>query len=176
MFATTTDVSPQKRRLEWEASQGRAAQVSYRLERVRFLARMALLSISWWARHRRKRFNKDDEDDCNTKHQSLENERERKTTIPSLLRRGGELDPYEQMVPLKDAENEAKVVQYVGRRTDRRSIARTPIASSSLPYSLSSQSPFISKGSAIIKWISGLMASKNRTIYIYAVGELLHIL
>ena len=41
--------------------------------------------------------------------------------LPTLLRRGGELDPYEQLVHLKDAEDEAKVVQYVGKRTDRRS-------------------------------------------------------
>ncbi|KAL7529822.1 hypothetical protein ACHAXR_007174, partial [Thalassiosira sp. AJA248-18] len=132
MFATTSDPSPQKRRNEWEARQGRAAQASNRLERVKFVSRLALLSISW---------------------------------------RGGELDPYEQLVPLKDAEDEAKVVQYVGKRTGRRSISRASEAPKSI-------TPRPSKGAAatFIKWLSDQASSKHRIFYFYAVGELLHIL
>ena len=156
-----------------------SARVSYRLERVKFVARLALLSISWWARRNRHRKNKDDthENDGERMSQSL---------MPSLLRRGGELDPYEQLLPLKDAEEESKVAQYVGRRTGRRSIARSSSVTSPSSFPSSSQlscisppcsSPFIANCSSLIKWlISKLTSSKSSIIYVYAVGELLHIL
>ena len=154
-----------------------AARVSYRLERVKFVARLALLSISWWARQNRRRKNTND---------THENDRDRSPLLPSLLRRGGELDPYEQLVPLKDAEEESKVAQYVGRRTGRRSIARSSSVTSASSFPSSSQlsctSPssssfVIAKCSTLVKWlISKLTSSKSSIIYVYAVGELLHIL
>lgn len=153
-----------------------AARVSYRLERVKFVARLALLSISWWARQNRHRKTKDG---------THENDRERMSPLmPSLLRRGGELDPYEQLLPLKDAEEESKIVQYVGRRTGRRSIARSSSVTSPSLFPSSSQlsctspsSPIIAKCSSLFKWlISKLTSSKSSIIYVYAVGELLHIL
>ena len=155
-----------------------AARVSYRLERVKFVARLALLSISWWARQNRHRKNTND---------THENDGERMSPfMPSLLRRGGELDPYEQLVPLKDAEEESKVAQYVGRRTGRRSIARSSSVTSASSFPSSSQlsctspsssSSVIAKFSTLVKWlISKLTSSKSSIIYVYAVGELLHIL
>ena len=50
-----TEHHGRQQQLDWERSQYRAAQVSYRLERVRFVARLTLLSISWWAQYRRRR-------------------------------------------------------------------------------------------------------------------------
>jgi len=148
----------QGRQRDCEISQCRAARVSYRLERVRFEARLALLSISWWAQYRRR---------CST--ETNGNERRRMLLLPPpLLKRGGELDPYEKLVPLRDAEEEAKVVQYVGRRTGRRSIPSSPSRSCASPHGLTS--------SAILTWLSGLATSKNKILYFYAVGELLHIL
>lgn len=152
----TTD--QQGRQRDWEKSQCRAAQLSYRLERVRFVARLALLSFSWWAQYRRR---------CSTEKDG--NERRRMLLLPPpLLKRGGELDPYEKLVPLQDAEEEAKVAQYVGRRTGRRSIPSSPSRSCASPYG--------SISSAILTLLSGLNNSKNRILYFYAVGELLHIL
>lgn len=170
----TSDLSPQKRRHEWEASQSRAARVSYRLERVRFLSRLALLSTSWWAQHRRRCSH--GKGDHGAKELHRENEGEG-MLLPSLLRRGGELDPYEQLIPLKDAEDEAKVVQYVGRRTGRRSIAG---ASKSPPTASPSRSCGPSsctyKATTLVKWLSELASSEHKIFYVYAVGELLHIL
>ncbi len=147
----------QCRQLDWELSQFRAAQVSYTLERVRFAARLALLSFSCWAQHRRKYSNKSDG-----------NERRRMLPVPSLLKRGGELDPYEQLIPLQDAEVEAKVMQYVGRRTGRRSVPSS--------LSRSCASSYASNSSGIFTWLSRLTASDNKILYYYAVGELLHII
>ena len=151
--------------------QSRAAQVSYRLERIKFVARLALLSISWWAQQHRRR------------NQQLDDNDQQKERIPTLLRRGGELDPYEELVPLQDAEDEAKVVQYVGRRTGRRSIAARPSSTKpSSPSSTSSQlssvlsSSVISNVTTLIKRLAKLLSSKHRILYVYAVGELLHIL
>lgn len=165
VLATTTDLSPQRRRQEWEARQRRTATVSHRLERVKFLARLALLSISWWAQQQRRKRSREDGN-------AVDESKSEQAPLPSLLKRGGELDPYEQSVSLKEAEDEARVVRYVGRRTGRRSVARTPV---------SAAPPRQSRGdvhsvAALVKWISGLMPSKNRVFYIYAVGELLHIL
>lgn len=145
---------------EWEIGNCRAAQVSYRLERVRFAARLALLSISWWAQYRRRYSNGNDDG-------FHSNERRGILLLP-LLRRGGELDPYEEVVPLQVAEEEVKVARYVGRRTGRRSIPSSPARSCT--------SPVVSNSSTFFKWLSGLFTSKNRIIYFYVVGELLHIL
>ena len=153
--------------------QSRAAQVSYRLERIKFVARLALLSISWWAQQHRRR------------HQQQDDDQQKERILPTLLRRGGELDPYEELVPLQDAEDEAKVVQYVGRRTGRRSIAARPsftTPSSPSSPSTSSQlssvvsSSIISNVTILIKRLARLLSSKHRILYVYAVGELLHIL
>jgi len=182
MFATTTDLPLQKRRREWESRQCRAAQVSYRLERVRFLARLALLSISWWAqRHRRRRCSGegDDGDAKNVMSRRGNNEEDRTAWLPSLLRRGGELDPYEQLVPLKDAEEEANVVQYVGRRTGRRSIVARKSSSRTRSRGGPSSLSFSSVSNASVsfaKWMSQLASSKSKVLCIYAVGEVLHIL
>jgi len=148
--------------------QSRAAQASYRLERIKFVARLALLSISWWAQQQRRRNQQDGNDQ----------QRER---IPTLLRRGGELDPYEELVHLQDADDEVKIVQYVGRRTGRRSIAaRLSLTAPSSPTSsqLSSvlSSSIISNVTILIKRLARLLSSKHRILYVYAVGELLHIL
>jgi len=172
MFATTTDLSPQKRRHEWEARQCRTAGVSYRLERVRFLVRLALVSISWWAQYRR-RCSREEDDDAKKLFRANEGGR---SSLPSLLRRGGELDPYEQLVPLKDAEEEAKVVQYVGRRTGRCSIASTSTAQPSSRSQSCGSPPCIPKISAFVKWLSKLGSSNNKILCVYAVGEVLHIL
>ena len=153
--------------------QARAAQVSYRLERIKFVARLALLSISWWAQQQRSR--NQQQDDIND---------QQKERIPTLLKRGGELDPYEELVPLQEAEDEAKVVQYIGRRTGRRSIAARASSTtpSSSPSSSSQLSSFVSSSSIIsnvtilIKRLAKLLSSKHRILYVYAVGELLHIL
>ncbi len=149
-----------QQQLDWERSQYRAAQVSYRLERVRFVARLTLLSISWWAQYRRRR--------CALGTDG--NERRSMLTLPPLLKRGGELDPYEQPIPLRDVEEETKAMQYVGRRTGRRSVPSSPSRSCVSPKSN------VSKSSALITWLSRLTPSKNRILYFYAVGELLHIL
>jgi len=148
----------------------RAAQVSYKLERIKFIARLTLLSISWWAQQHRRRNQQQDDD-------------QQKERIPTLLRRGGELDPYEELVPLKDAEDEAKIVQYVGRRTGRRSIAARPSSTTPLSSPSSSQlssvvssSSIISNVTILIKRLARLLSSKHRILYVYAVGELLHIL
>ena len=147
--------------------QFRTAQVSYRLERIKFVVRLALLSISWWARqqnHQRRNI---------TNEKNINDTAEGGSMIPSLLRRGGELDPYEQLVPLKEAEDEAKVVQYVGKRTGRRSVARS---SQSTVRSTTSASSVSSKISTLVKWLTKLLPSKHKILYVYAVGELLHIL
>ncbi|KAL9183156.1 hypothetical protein ACHAXT_004943 [Thalassiosira profunda] len=159
-LGTASDPSPQRRRLEWEGRQCRAAQVSYRLERMKFVSRLALLSISWWAQYQRHNLRGKQED-----------ENEGTPALPSLLRRGGELDPYERLVPLSDAEDEAKIVQYVGRRTGRRSIARA-----SPSRREASASPSLPVTSSFMEWLRKLASSKNRVLYAYAVGELLHIL
>jgi len=178
MFAITTDLPLQKRRREWEGRQCRAAQVSYRLERVRFLARLALLSISWWGqRHRRRQCTREEDDgDARRLSHRANTEEDRTALLPSLLRRGGELDPYEQLVPLIDAEEEANVVQYVGRRTGRRSVVARK--SSFRTWSRGGlSSSFVSNASAsFAKWLSQLASSKSKVLCIYAVGEVLHIL
>ena len=178
MATTSADSSPHKRQSDWEARQSRAANVSCRLERIKFLSRLALLSISWWAQYERRKKSQDDDDSSDDKRKRKK--KREKTLLPSLLRRGGELDPYEQLVPLKDVEDEAKVVQYVGRRTGRRSISR---ASSAIREKQPPQQPsdsiassISSIGSTFVKWLSKQASSKNRILYIYAVGELLHIL
>jgi len=151
--------------------QSRAAQVSYRLERIKFVARLALLSISWYAQQHRRRRNQQQDDNNN----------QQKERIPTLLRRGGELDPYEELVHLQDADDEVNIVQYVGRRTGRRSIAARPsLTAPSSPTSshLSSvlSSSIISNVTILIKRLAKLLSSKHRIVYVYAVGELLHIL
>ena len=159
---------------EWEQRRHRAALASYRLERVRFMGRMCLLVISWWARVQRKRQQQQQQ------HMKEGND----LVLPALLQRGGELDPYEEPVSLNDAEDEASVVQYVGRRTGRRSISSTtttpptPLHQQGLLYTvLSKNVPIITTATNLIEWISKrLTSSGNRLIYVYAVGEILHIL
>ena len=171
---------------DWEARRYRAALVSYKLERVRFMGRICLLVISWWAKLQRKRQQQQQQQQKQLMGQKGENN----TTafVPSLLQRGGELDPYEQLVPLKDAEEEANVVQYVGRRTGRRSVSSASSStiglSSHLPQqgisaALSNNIPFITKATNLIKWLSKLLTSSGgnkQLVYVYAVGEILHIL
>ncbi|KAL7446470.1 hypothetical protein ACHAXM_010486 [Skeletonema potamos] len=164
----------------------RAALVSYRLEKVRFMGRLALLVIGWWAKLQRKRQQQQQQRHLNDKVENY-------TVVPSLLQRGGELDPYEIMVPLKDAEDEARIVQYVGRRTGRRSVsnAGTTIIGSSSTSSSSSHLyckqglsaaltnvPFITEAINLIEWTTNVLSSYggNKLGYVYAVGEILHIL
>uniref|UniRef100_A0A6U3Z7I2 Peroxisomal membrane protein PEX16 n=1 Tax=Skeletonema marinoi TaxID=267567 RepID=A0A6U3Z7I2_9STRA len=164
---------------DWDGRRHKAAIVTYRLERVRFMGRMCLLVISWWARLQRKRQQQQQQQQQSQKKESDA------TIIPLLLQRGGELDPYEQVVPLKHAEDEARVVQYVGRRTGRRSISTIksppPSSSSSRQQGLTaalSNVPFITKANNLMEWISKLLTSSsgNKLVYVYAVGEILHIL
>ena len=164
---------------DWDRRRHRAAVASYRLERVRFMGRMCLLVISWWARVQRQR-----QQQRQQQHQHWKEDDN--VVLPVLLQRGGELDPYEELVSLNDAEDEAKVVQYVGRRTGRRSISTT--ATTLPPPSLLNQKgivyetlsknvPLITKATNLIQWISNrLTSSANKIVYVYAVGELLHIL
>jgi hypothetical protein len=161
----------------------RAALVSYRLERVRFMGRLALLMISWWAKLQRKR-----QQQRQQQQQYLSQKGESNTFVPSLLQRGGELDPYERMVPLQDAEDEARVVQYVGRRTGRRSVSNAGTTIISTPpqqqlglsaVALTNFLPFIiTKATNVIEYISKVLSSSggNKLVYVYAVGEILHIL
>eukprot|EP01082_Thalassiosira_pseudonana_P005767 g5557.t1 g5557 contig2:782132-784099(-) len=165
-YVTTTDPSPHRRRGEKESRQRSAAEISYRLERVRFLGRLALLSISWWASYRQRCLRDSEEEN------GVSNGKEN-IAVPSILRRGGELDPYEELVPLKTAEDEAAVVQYVGKRTGRRSVSSASVPSS---YRSPPPSSSTSLGSTFIKWLTSLVSSKNNVLYIYATGEILHIL
>ena len=168
----------------------RAALVCYRLERVRFMGRLALLLISWWTRvirHQKRR----------QQQQSLSSRKEREKNIfisSIVLQRGGELDPYEKLVSLEDAEDEARVVQYVGRRTGRRSVssgaaAGTTFRSYTTPHhhqgflsTVLSSFPFITNATNNVVeclselWTSSFGRGGNKLVYVYAVGEILHIL
>ncbi|EJK67185.1 hypothetical protein THAOC_11813 [Thalassiosira oceanica] len=128
---STTDLSPKRRRREWESQMSSAAQMSYRLQRVR---------------------------------------NQTSQVVHSLLRRGGELDPYEQVVPLRVADEEAKVAQYVGRRTGRRSVARLPQTDKA---AIQSRHPWLTR---LTELITNASSSKNKVLYVYAVGEILNIL
>ena len=127
----------------------RAARASRTIERIRFVSRFALLSISWWAQRNRRRrgalrttttttsdAGEDEvgdsgrrcgEDGVGVGDRSTTSRRRRtNATMPSFfptLRGGGELDPHERVSSLRDAEDESRFVVYVGRRTGRRSIA-----------------------------------------------------
>ena len=158
-YATTTDSSPRSRRMQWESRQSRAADLSYRVERIRFVARLALLSISWWARYRRKCLHDKENGTTNNSVTSL---------VPSLLRQGGELDPCEELLPLDMADVHAATKQYVGKRTGRRSVPTAPATISS--YTKASQ------GNLFVKYLSELISSKHNILYFHVVGELLHIL
>jgi len=174
--ATTTDPSPNRRRKAWESTQRNMAEASRRLERWRFYGRLGLLAISWWARYRRNcAQQKCEEDEELPRGYRFGQKREKSVAVPSLLRGGGELDPYERLVPLQEAEDEAKIVQYVGRRTGRRSVSRsTGLPKSSCVRRTSSTPSSFSANFA--KWLSGVASSSNNILYAYAVGELLHIL
>ena len=176
--ATTTDPSPRKRHDEWERRQSHAAHVSYRLERVRFCGRLALLLISWWARQRRTCLQNEENENNNNDSgiRQVGRKIEKGVSVPSLLRRGGELDPYESMIPLEEAEDEAKVVHYVGRRTGRRSVARASGASQMATSRRSNSGSRETKRWSFVRWLSDLVSAKNNILYVYAVGELLHIL
>ncbi|KAK1735821.1 hypothetical protein QTG54_013527 [Skeletonema marinoi] len=99
---TTTNHHHRIENDDWDGRRHKAAIVTYRLERVRFMGRMCLLVISWWARLQRKRQQQQQQQQQSQKKESDT------TIIPLLLQRGGELDPYEQVVPLKHAEDEAR--------------------------------------------------------------------
>ena len=159
---STTDLSPKRRRREWESQMSFAAQMSYRLQRVRFVARLALLVVSWFVQSRRRMIQ-------DLQHKN-ENRNQTSHVVHSLLRRGGELDPYEQVVPLRVADEEAKVVQYVGRRTGRRSVARVPQTDKA---AIQSRHPWLTR---LTEWITKASSSKNKVLYVYAVGEILNIL
>lgn len=166
---------------EWNNRRYRAALTSYRLERVRFMGRMCLLVISWWGRLQRRRQHHHQQQQ---QQQQSQDENNNDSILPTVLQRGGELDPYEELVPLKDAEDEASVVQYVGRRTGRRSISSIGSSSSSpfhlqqgLVYSvLSKNIPLFTKATNLIEWISKRFTSSGKKLaYVYAIGEILHI-
>ena len=146
-YATTTDLAPKTRRLNWETRQSRAAELSYGVERIRFVSRLALLSISWWARRNREQNNK-----------------EKVAAVPSLIRRGGELDPCEDLLPLAAVDTAAAVTQYKGKRTGRRSTSTTAPASNN------------AKGTSFVRHLGQLISSKHNILYFHIVGELLHIL
>ena len=165
---------------DWERRKYRAALVSYRLERIRFMGRMCLLVISWWARLQRKRQQQQQQKQSQNRNDDGYYLNNSNVYVPSILQRGGELDPYEELVPLKDAEDEANVVQYVGRRTGRRSIISNAHPKLGPPSStiILSNIPIISKATNnLMGWISKLLASSsvNKVAYVYAVGEILHI-
>jgi len=140
-----------------------AAQMSYRLQRVRFVARLTLLAVFWFVQNRRRRRLLDSQ-------HGKENRNQTSQVVHSLLRRGGELDPYEQVVPLRVADEEAKVVQYVGRRTGRRSVARLPQTDKAF---IQSRHPWLTR---LTELITNASSSKNKVLYVYAVGEILNIL
>jgi len=152
-YSSTTDLSPQARRVQWERRQSRAADLSYSVEKIRFISRLTLLSISWWTQYRRK--------------QLLRLEA---STVPSLLRRGGELDPCEELLPLQASDMAAAVSQYKGKRTGRRSISSisTVTPSQFTPTGTSKQPSFV-------RYISNLVAGKHNILYFHIIGELLHI-
>ena len=171
--AISNSVLTNNRNNDWEVRRYRAALTSYRLERLRFMMRMCLLVISWWGK-------------LNLQKRQQQQEKHEQLFIPSLLQRGGELDPYEDLVSLKDAQDEARVVQYVGRRTGRRSISTTD-GSTSLQQrqdlqqrtisAASQHLSFLTKSTNLIEWLSKVLTSSgNKLVYVYAVGEILHIL
>lgn len=152
-YATTADLAPQTRRLQWERRQSRAADLSYWVERIRFVSRLALMSISWWARHNRE-----------------QNKKENMIAVPPLIRRGAELDPSEELLPLAAADTAAAVTQYKGKRTGRRSVSN---ASTKIPrYPTSTRE----NGSSFVKYLRDVISSKHNILYFHIVGELLHIL
>ena len=158
-FATTTDLSPRARRLQWEIRQSRAADLSYWVERIRFVSRFILLSISWWAKKKR---------DENLQLDSIHrNNEEIIPAIPPLLRRGGELDPCEKLLPLTTVDKAVVVAKYKGKRTGRRSVTTIPNSPS--------PSHKVSDRHLFVKYINGLLSSKNNILYFHFVGELLHI-
>ncbi|KAL3805320.1 hypothetical protein HJC23_009027 [Cyclotella cryptica] len=162
-YATTTDPSPRTRRLQWKIRESRAADLSYRIEKIRFVSRLALLSIAWWTRFRCKSLynSESDNDHC----------KERAAALPSLLRRGGELDPSEDLLPLYEADAEAAVAQYVGKRTGRRSIPTSSMASATV-----SSTNKATKGRSFLRYLAEQASAKHNVLYFHAVGELLHIL
>ncbi|KAL7450410.1 hypothetical protein ACHAWC_002333, partial [Mediolabrus comicus] len=172
--AISNSVLTNNRNNDWEVRRYRAALTSYRLERLRFMMRMCLLVISWWGK-------------MNLQKRQQRQGKQEQLFIPSLLQRGGELDPYEDLVSLKDAQDEARVVQYVGRRTGRRSISATDGSTSlqqrqdlqqrTISAALSQHLPFLTTSTNLIEWLSKVLTSSgNKLVYVYAVGEILHIL
>ena len=89
--ALSYDKDDHERREEMELIGGkaRAAYVSYQLERVKFVARMTLLAISWWTQRQRRRrkilLNNEENNDNSS------------ILIFPMLRGGGELDPHERV-------------------------------------------------------------------------------
>ncbi|KAL7469468.1 hypothetical protein ACHAXS_009721 [Conticribra weissflogii] len=177
--ATTTDPSPNRRRKAWESTQQTMAEASRRLERLRFYGRLGLLAISRWARYRRNcahsTCQEDEEDDEMSHSRRFGQKKQKCVSVPSVLRGGGELDPYERLVPLEEAEDEAKIVQYVGRRTGRRSVSRSTGLSKSSKSSRGVRTiPF---GANLVRWLSRAASFDcNHILYAYALGEFLHIL
>jgi hypothetical protein len=152
-YSTTTDLAPRARRLQCESRQSRAADLSYRIEKIRFVSRLSLFLISWWTRHYREQKNK----------KSM-------IAAPPLMRRGGELDPCEELLPLEEADTAAAVTHYRGKRTGRRSVSNTP---TTLPsYSTSTKD----KCSLFVKYLRQIVSSKHNILYFHIVGELLHII
>jgi len=162
--AVSYDKDDHERREEMEGGKARAAFVSYQLEQVKFVARMALLAISWWTQRQRRRrkilLNNEENNDNSS------------ILIFPMLRGGGELDPHECVTSLKDMEDEMKVTTYVGKRTGRRSVARTCTSAQYTP--LSCCQPLTTLPS--LDWLLKLMTCENRILYIHAIGEILHIL
>ena len=89
------------------------------------------------------------------------------TNLPRIfpMMRGGELDPHERVPSLKDMEDEMKVTSYVGKRTGRRSVART--CTTSTRYV-----PLPCQSSTIIPSLDWLL----KFMTYHAIGEFLHTL
>lgn len=160
--------------LERLGGKARAAYVSYKLERIKFLARMALVAISLWTqRQQRKILSNNNENNDTIMHgkSNMNCNSSSSTLIFPMLRGGGELDPTEHVTSLKDMEDEMKVTSYVGKRTGRRSVARN---------CTSAQDAFSCQPLTALPLLDCLMkfmtSENNRILYVHAVGELLHIL
>ena len=162
--AVSYDKDDHDRREEMEGGKARAAFVSYQLERVKFVARLALLAISWWTQRQRRRRKLLLNNEENNDNSSI--------LIFPMLRGGGELDPHERVTSLKDMEDEMKVTNYVGKRTGRRSVSRTYTSAQYTPLSCCQPPTTLPS----LDWLLKLMTCENRILYIHAIGEILHIL
>jgi hypothetical protein len=178
--AVSYDADHHERREEMELIGGgkaRAAYMSYQLERVKFVARMTLLAISWWTQHQRRRrkilLNNNEENNATIMHEKSNWNCNSSTLIFPILRGGGELDPHECVTSLKDMDDEMKVTNYVGKRTGRRSVARTYTSAQCTTLSCCQPSTTLP---SLDCWLLKLMTLENRILYIHAIGEFLHIL